>query len=67
MGGTVFTVVFSDGSRACYETGNVVGFIGYPEGKGSSDVVAVSPHERISGGGEFCPQYYWCLYSGSAV
>lgn len=65
MGGTVFTVVFSDDSRECSQTGNAVDFIGDPEEKGPSDVVAVKPHERIRGGCHSCPEYYWCLYSGS--
>ena len=33
MGNTIFTVVFSDGSRQAYVAGNAVDFIRYPEGK----------------------------------
>lgn len=45
MGYTIFTVVFSDGQRQAYSTGNAVDFIRYPEGKGPGDVVAVEPHK----------------------
>jgi hypothetical protein len=64
MGYTIFTVVFSDGSRQAYGMGNAVDFIRYPNGKGPKDVVAVIPHEgrndatRVDGS-----EYYWCLYS----
>lgn len=64
MGYTIFTVVFSDGSRQPYGMGNAVDFIRYPDGKGPKDVVAVVPHEgrndatRVDGS-----EYYWCLYS----
>jgi hypothetical protein len=64
MGYTIFTVVFSDGSRQAYGMGNAVDFIRYPDGKGPKDVVAVIPHEgrndatRVDGS-----EYYWCLYS----
>ena len=39
MGYTIFTVIFADGSRQAYGTGNAVDFISYPEGKGQMDVV----------------------------
>jgi hypothetical protein len=64
MGYTIFTVVFSDGSRQAYGMGNAVDFVRYPNGKGPKDVVAVIPHEgrndatRVDGS-----EYYWCLYS----
>lgn len=64
MGYTIFSVVFSDGSRQAYGMGNAVDFIRYPNGKGPKDVVAVIPHEgrndatRVDGS-----EYYWCLYS----
>jgi hypothetical protein len=40
---TIFTVVFADGSRQAYGTGNAVDFIRYPEGKGENDVIDVLP------------------------
>jgi hypothetical protein len=43
MGYTIFRVVFADGSRQAYGTGNAVDFIRYPDGKGQSDVVDVLP------------------------
>ena len=45
MGYTIFTVVFSDGSRQACVTGNAVDFVSYPVGKGPRDVTAVRPHE----------------------
>jgi hypothetical protein len=44
MGGVIFTVVFSDGSKQAYVTGNAVDFISFPEGKRPADVVDVLPH-----------------------
>src|SRR3954464_3651003 len=41
MGYTIFTVVFSDGTRQAYGTGNAVDFIRYPGGKDSKDVIDV--------------------------
>lgn len=63
MGYTIFTVVFADGSRRAYGTGNAVDFIRYPEGKGQSDVVDVLPHEGRNAEPVSCPVYYWCLFS----
>lgn len=64
MGYTIFTVVFSDGSRQAYLTGNAVDFIRYPENKGPADVVKVLPHEGRNAETVRTPEYYWCLYSG---
>jgi hypothetical protein len=63
MGYTIFTVVFADGSRQAYATGNAVDFIRYPEGKGQSDVIDVVPHEWRSAEPVRSPEYYWCLFS----
>jgi hypothetical protein len=63
MGYTIFTVVFSDGSRQAYVTGNAVDFIRYPEGKGPGDIAKVLPHEGRNAERMNAPQYYWCLYS----
>jgi hypothetical protein len=63
MGYTIFTVVFADGSRQAYGTGNAVDFIRYPEGKTQSDVVDVLPHEGRNAEPVSCPDYYWCLFS----
>jgi hypothetical protein len=63
MGYTIFTVVFSDGSRQAYVTGNAVDFIRYPEGKGPADVSKVLAHEGRNAEPVAAPQYYWCLYS----
>jgi hypothetical protein len=61
MGRTIFTVVFADGSRQAYGAGNAVDFIRYPEGKTSSDVVDVLPHEGRTAEPVSSPEYYWCL------
>lgn len=65
MGYTIFTVVFADGTRQAYGTGNAVDFILYPSGKGQEDVVKVIPHEgRADPNRINAPDWYWCLYSG---
>jgi hypothetical protein len=63
MGYTIFTVVFADGSRQAYGTGNAIDFVGYPEGKGQGDVLDVLPHEGRNAEPASCPEYYWCLFS----
>jgi hypothetical protein len=63
MGYTIFTVVFADGSRQAYSTGNAVDFIRYPEGKGPNDVVDVLPHQGRNAEPVNSPEYYWCLFS----
>lgn len=63
MGYTIFTVVFADGSRQAYGTGNAVDFIRYPDGKGQSDVVGVLPHEGRNAEPVSSPEYYWCLFA----
>jgi hypothetical protein len=64
MGYTIFTLVFADGSRQAYGTGNAVDFIRYPNGKGPKDVIAVIPHEgRRDASLVKSPEWYWCLYS----
>jgi hypothetical protein len=64
MGYTIFTVVFSDGSRQVFGTGNAVDFIEYPPGKTQADVIAVLPHEgRTDLQLKNAPDYFWCLYS----
>jgi hypothetical protein len=64
MGYTIFTVVFVDGVRQAYATGNAVDFIRYPSSKLPKDVVAVIPHEgRRDDSLVKSPEWYWCLYS----
>ena len=63
MGYTIFTVVFADGSRQAYGTGNAVDFVRYPEGKGQLDVIDVLPHEGRRSELLDCPEYYWCLFT----
>jgi len=63
MGYTIFTVIFADGSRQAYGTGNAVDFIRYPEGMGPNDVIEVLPHEGRKAELVRGPEYYWCLFS----
>jgi hypothetical protein len=63
MGYTIFTVVFSDGTRQACGTGNAVDFIRYPEGKGPNDVIDVLPHQGRGAELVNSPEYYWCLFS----
>lgn len=63
MGYTIFTVVFSDGFRQAYSSGNAVDFITYPPGKNPGDVIAVEPHAGREWGPIRAPEWYWCLYS----
>jgi hypothetical protein len=64
MGYTIFTIVFSDGSRHACVTGNAVDFIRYPPDLGPEDVIAVLPHEGSRDDSLIrSPEWYWCLYS----
>jgi hypothetical protein len=63
MGYTIFTVVFSDGTRQACVTGAGVDFIQYPPGKGPLDVTAVLPHEgRRDDSLVKAPPLRWCIY-----
>jgi hypothetical protein len=63
MGYTIFSLVFRDGSRQAYVTGNAVDFVTYPAGKSSADVVAVEPHRGRDKDPYSDPvRYAWCLY-----
>jgi len=61
-GDLLFTLVFSDGSRQSYQTGNAVDFIDYPPGQSAQDVTGVLPNEA-SGERRGSPPYSWCLFS----
>ena len=64
MGYTIFTVVFSDGTRQACVTGSGVDFIQYPPGKGPRDVTAVIPNEgRNSESLVKAPASHWCIYA----
>ena len=64
MGYTIFTVVFSDGTRQAYVTGGGVDFLQYPPGKGPLDVTAVIPSEgREADSLVKAPPSYWCIYT----
>ena len=63
MGYTMFKLVFRDGSRQAYVTGNAVDFVRYPAGKSSADVVAVEPHRGREENPYSDPaRYAWCLH-----
>jgi hypothetical protein len=63
MGYTIFTVLFSDGSRQACVTGGAVDFVRYPEGKGPEDVIEVLPHKGRNAQPVRAPDWYSCLYS----
>ena len=63
MGYTIFTVLFSDGSRQAYGTGNALDFVRFPEGKTAADVTGVVPHEGREAELVSGREYYWCLFS----
>jgi hypothetical protein len=63
MGYHVFTVLFLDGSRQAYLSGDAVDFIDYPAGKSAREVVDVLPHAGRDLNPRQGPAYYWCLYS----
>jgi hypothetical protein len=63
MGYCIFAVVFSDGSKQAYVSGNAVDFIEYPEGKGPSNVVGILPHVGRDENPKPAPKYHWCLYA----
>lgn len=62
MGVNRFVVLFADGTRQAYVSGNAVDFIPYPPGKGPRDVVGVMPHDSVAPVVDAL-QWYWCLYS----
>jgi hypothetical protein len=63
MGYTIFTVVFSDGSRQACVTSGGVDFIQYPAGKGTLDITAVIAHEgRQADPLVKAPDSHWCIY-----
>jgi hypothetical protein len=65
MGYVIFTVLFRDGTRQAFATGNAVDFISFPQGKAQEDIEDVLPHEgRQSRELANAPDYFWCLYSG---
>ena len=64
MGYHLFTVVFDDGDRRTFASGNAVDFITYPAGKGPQNVSAVLPDSdgRDPPPIYRTPDYHWCLY-----
>jgi hypothetical protein len=63
MGYTIFTLCFSDGTRAAYSSGNALDFVVYPEGKSAADVVGVLPHEgREDPNLRLAPVHRWCIF-----
>jgi hypothetical protein len=69
MGYVLFVVVFRDGSRLPFVTGNAVDFPQWPAGVDPRDAVSVLPHEgravfrdRAPTRTERSAEYAWCLY-----
>ena len=66
MGYCIFTVMFDDGSRQAYATGNAVDFVDYPQGQSPATVAKVLPHvgrgdPSLRNG----PEYHWCLFDSA--
>lgn len=69
MGGCIFTLLFKDGRKLAYVTGNAVDFVKLPqavtsemiidlyphEGRDSVEIKTMDPQARVA-------EYYWCLY-----
>jgi len=65
MGYCAFTVIFRDGSRQAYITGNAVDFIEYPKRLSAADIVDIKIHTgRHDPDVRQGPKYYWCIYDG---
>jgi hypothetical protein len=68
MGYTIFTVVFRDGLRLAFGTGNAVDFIQYPKGKSACDVEDVLPHVgRGQPGVQPAPKYVWAPFERGKI
>jgi hypothetical protein len=63
MGYYIFTIVFSDGFRQAYQTGDAIDFLQYPAGYSPTDIVDVLPHEGRDVSHLFGAKYYWCLHA----
>jgi hypothetical protein len=62
MGGQIFTVIFSDGLKQQYVTGNTVDFIQYPVGHTPNDVIDVLVGVATEGKPLEGSEHYWCIY-----
>lgn len=68
MGYAIFTLCFSDGSRAAYCSGNAVDFVIYPEGKSAADVIDIIPHEgKEDPNLHQAPDHRWCIFGLSGT
>ena len=63
MGGSDFTLVFSDKTTQAYVAGNAVDFLELPSGKSMADVIDVILSEAIQTTNCLHDlNYYWCLF-----
>jgi hypothetical protein len=62
MGYCLFTLVFSDGSKQAYVSGNAVDFVHLPAGRTNADISAVLPHEGRNVPQKQGPEYFWSLF-----
>ena len=63
MGYTLFTLIFIDGTKQNYESGNAIDFVTYPEGQSANTVVDMIPHAgRDDPHRLIAPSYFWCLF-----
>ena len=58
MGYCLFTLVFFDGSKQAYVTGNALDFVDLPSGKTQADIKAAIPHEGRDAYPLQCPKYH---------
>ena len=62
MGYTIFTILFRDGQRLAFHSGNAVDFIDLPADLRKEDVVDVLPHTGRDSNPKPASKYYWSLF-----
>lgn len=67
MGYFIFIVLFNDGTSQAYLTGGAIDFIDLPNGKKSSDISAVYPHQGHDSKCKRGREYYWCLFGEGEI
>lgn len=64
MGYCIFTLLFKDGTKQVYQTGNAIDFVPMPQEKVLSDIIDVLPHEGSNDPNSINGlRYFWCLFS----
>jgi hypothetical protein len=63
MGYAIFTIVFRDGTKQAYVSGNAVDFISYPSGQSAGSIAQVLLHQgRADTALTDHSPYCWCLF-----